>query len=567
MKIPKKMRILTAFLVMVMVFSLVACGVGTKIETTATGEKSTAEEQKSTDTSTEAAKPIDPMGKYDPIIEVTSVKALTDIPQKVLAKNPEILENNIWSNAYEKDLGIKVKYLWSTEASQYEQKLNVSISANDLPDIIQCNARQLKLLADTGVATDMTQIFKDYAVPFTMEMMQADNNISLDQATINGKLMALPQVTGNLDGASMLWIRADWLKNLNLEPPKTMADVFKISEAFTKNDPDKNSKNDTYGLGLEKGLFASQIADLEGFLEGYHAYANGWIKDSSGNLVFGGIQPEMKAGLAKLAEMYKDGQIDKEFSVKDPAKVAEFIVSGRIGMIYGMHWLPFWPLKDSKSKDPKADWKAYPIVSIDEKPATPMLSGSAGAFYVVNKSMKNPEAAVKLYNFYYAKDPALSKDFDPKFHSADGQDNFFWAAVSSFYPQQNVFIHRGVKKYFETNDESLLSNYWLKDNIEQNKKYLAGDNEQWTAFMWSGTNGAESINDYYDTNKMFLINSYIKADTKSMTEKGATLKQLRDETFTKIIMGVAPVDEFDKYVEQWKKLGGDDITKEVNEAK
>ncbi|MFS0778212.1 hypothetical protein ABC255_19705 [Neobacillus sp. 3P2-tot-E-2] len=36
------------------------------------------------------------------------------------------------------------------------------------------------------------------------------------------------------------------------------------------------------------------------------------------------------------------------------------------------------------------------------------------------------------------------------------------------------------------------------------------------------------------------------------------------EMVTKIILGES-IGEFDKFVENWKKLGGDDITKEVNE--
>lgn len=42
--------------------------------------------------------------------------------------------------------------------------------------------------------------------------------------------------------------------------------------------------------------------------------------------------------------------------------------------------------------------------------------------------------------------------------------------------------------------------------------------------------------------------------------------KLEDETFMKIIMGAAPLDEFDKFVEEWKKQGGDIITAEVEEA-
>lgn len=571
MKFSRLTKLAAIFIAISMVLSLTACGGSNTTATTTTAAAAS--------TQAPAAKAPEPFGKYDPAITVTSVKGLSDLVQKAVAKQADVVQNNIWSGAYEKELGIKVNYLWTTNGGwatpQYEQKLNVAISANDLPDIIPSNQRQLKLLVDSGVAADMTKIFKDYAAPFTMEMMKADNNTALSQATFGEKLMALPQVGGNLDNASMVWIRADWLKNLNLQAPKTMADLLKISEAFTKNDPDKNGKKDTYGLGVEKGLFGA-YADLDGFFEGYHAYANnnnGWIKDASGNLVYGGIQPEVKTVLAQLAAMYKDGQIDKEFGVKDGAKVAETIVAGKVGIVFGQHWLSFWPFQDGKNKDPKTDWKAYPIVSIDDKPAKPMINGSATLFFVINKNMKNPEAAVKLYNYYYAKDPALSKDYDVKFHGINGEQetvpgqNWELSVINSFYPLQNVYIHRGVKKYFVDKDETMLNNAWVKDNIRQIKDYQAGDIKLWSTFAWSGLEGGESINDYYDVNKLTLQNAYIKADTQSMTEKGATLKQMRDETFTKIIMGAAPISEFDTYVDKWHKLGGDDITKEVNAAK
>lgn len=513
--------------------------------------------------------------KYDPAITVTAVKSLSDLPQKALAKKEDVIQDNIWNRAYRDELGINVKYQWSVPNAQYEQKLNVAISANDLPDIIECNARQFKLLVDSGVATDMTQLFKDNASPFTMQMMEADKNTALSQATIDGKLMALPSVSGNIDNCSILWIRADWLKALNLEAPKTIDEMVKVAEAFVKNDPDQNGKADTLGLGLVKELFGTGLAVLDGFFEGYHAYPTGWLKDASGNLAFGGVQPEMKPALAKLADMYKAGLLDKEFGVKDGGKVAEGTTNGNIGMIYGQHWLPFYPLQDSKNKNDKADWQAYPIPSIDGTPAKPMINGSAGNYFVINNaSMKNPEAAVTLYNYYYDKDPALSPKFDAKFHGINGEQetvpdqNWEWAVIKTFFPTQNLFIHQQVAKYYETKDEKILDLFWIKDNVTQIDKYMAGEKTLWSTYAWSGITGsAFNVVDNYVKNDLPLLNGYIKADTASMTEKGATIKQLRDETFTKIIMGVFPADEFDKYVASWKSLGGEDITTEVNAIK
>jgi putative aldouronate transport system substrate-binding protein len=45
----------------------------------------------------------------------------------------------------------------------------------------------------------------------------------------------------------------------------------------------------------------------------------------------------------------------------------------------------------------------------------------------------------------------------------------------------------------------------------------------------------------------------------------STLKSMRDEVFTKIVMGASPLGEFDTFVANWKRQGGDAITKEVNE--
>ncbi|MFE5321556.1 extracellular solute-binding protein [Paenibacillus sp. NPDC056579] len=525
----------------------------------------------------ESPAPADPMAKYATSITVTSVKAIEDDVQKMINKQADVLTNNIWSRAYENELGIKVKYNWSVPAAQMEEKLNVAISSNDLPDIIPANARQFKMLVDSGVAMDLTQLFEQYATPFTKQMWEEDRGIARSQATVNGKLMALPKLGGAIDAAPILWIRYDWLTKAGLQPPKTMDDVLKIAETFTKSDPDGNGQNDTYGLAFTKKLYERDLADLSGFFGGYHAYPNGWIKGDSGQLVYGGIQPQVKTALSKLAEMYKNGYIDKEFSVKDGTKVAESLVSGKIGMFFGPHYVPFYPLQDGKNKDPKADWRAYPLVSADDKPAVPMIHGSVpttGVYFVVNKNMKNPEAVIKLYNYHYAKEIPMSKDFDPKFHGINGEQethpdqHYKWSVLGGSYPAQNILIHDGVKKYFDTKDESLLNNFWIKDNMTQIQKYMDGDNKLWSAYVWSGPKDSafSVISGYYASNN-FIVNGYIKADTDSMTKKGATLKQMQDETFTKIIMGSNPADEFDQFVAKWKKLGGDDITKEVNAVK
>lgn len=69
---------------------------------------------------------------------------------------------------------------------------------------------------------------------------------------------------------------------------------------------------------------------------------------------------------------------------------------------------------------------------------------------------------------------------------------------------------------------------------------------------------------YKDTDR-FMMNKFVGAPTETMAEKSATLGKLTNETFTRIILGDLPIDAFDTFVQDWKKLGGDQITGEVNE--
>ena len=50
-----------------------------------------------------------------------------------------------------------------------------------------------------------------------------------------------------------------------------------------------------------------------------------------------------------------------------------------------------------------------------------------------------------------------------------------------------------------------------------------------------------------------------------MVSRKAELDKLRNNTFLSMVMGETPVSDFDKFVEQWKAQGGDEIAKEVNE--
>jgi len=88
--------------------------------------------------------------------------------------------------------------------------------------------------------------------------------------------------------------------------------------------------------------------------------------------------------------------------------------------------------------------------------------------------------------------------------------------------------------------------------------------------MWGweriyGAEGAYGVLADYQEAGLLQDEMFVGAPTETMTERMSTLEALQDEVFTKIILGEAPVDDFDKFVEDFYTLGGTEITAEVNE--
>lgn len=549
---------------MMLMTVLAACSTNNEKNSTSVSPSAAAESTApaSESTSVPADEVIDPLGKFDPPIEVTVIRPYDDNTKFV---EGDTAENNEWTRAYEDKLGIKVKFDWILQGGgdQYTQKLNVAIASNDLADIVVVNSNQLKQLAEAGQIADLTEVFDKHSSEYVKKVLNEDGGLALKSATFDGKLMAIPRIGSDIDEVALLWVRMDWLKKLGLPEPKTMEDVRAISDAFTNKDPDGNNKADSFGLALTKDL-GSGFGGFEGFLNGYNAYYNTWIKDASGKLVNSNIQPEMKVALAELQKMYQSKQIDKEFGTKDVTKVAETVTSGKIGMYYGMMWTPLWPLQGGKELDSSMEWKSYAIPSASDQPVKAQIPFQVPQYYVVKKNSEHPEAAIKMLNLWY--DISFDSMIEPAVYGAtkDGVEAFKHAIIAGSPITTNMDKYKAITKALETNDTTgMKANF--KNDFDAVASFINGDIKGWGMHAVFGPGGSFSVIDDYVKRDVFLRNEFYGSPTPTMGEKGGTLDTLLKETFTKIIMGASSIDEFDKFVDNWKKLGGDQITQEVNE--
>ena len=502
-----------------------------------------------------------PLGAYDPPIEA-SIVAQVLVDQQFA--DGDSFENNPWTRSWLDELGIQVNPVWIARTDdQYDQKIAVTIASGELPDIMLLEQDKLVSLARAGKLAPLGALYEEYILPELREHLDW-SPITLEAGSVDGELYALPDYNRQ-PFAKYLWIRNDWQDAVGLPDPKTMDDVIELARAFATQDPDGNGKDDTFGLPLDKDFkFLG-----EGFFAGYGAYPANFIADMwlerDGRLEFAGVQPEVRTALGKLREMSEEGLLDPEFVVKDRGAAYGDVAAGKYGLLYGERWNPAWPLRQFRENHPDEDWHWVDLPSEDGSVARSPSNLKPPTFFAVRADYPNPEAMIKLYNHTYVHGSTREADLNVY------ADNIAINHVRLFH---NIRMFAGhdlavrLNAALEDGDTSRLSEGPEMRTFNQVKGYADGETavvDNWIGYRVNGPGGPMiTVGELYDSDH-FVYNQFYGPLGTAYIQRGATLNSMKEEIFAKIIIGEEPLEAFDTFVEDWYRLGGQDVTDEVNE--
>lgn len=504
-------------------------------------------------------------GKYDPPITMSTVL----MPKKYTKGDTK--ENNVHDRWMKDKLGIINQNSWyPANGDQYKQKLQLAInSGEDLPDIVPVWSDPVLVnqLIDSGQFISIDKLWDQYANK-TMKAYPQTHPEVWYPYTRDGKKYALPVYDYTDNNDPVLWFREDWMKKLNLQAPKTIADLENIMDQFKNHNPDGLSPKDVYPLTVTlKQNTNTWMAPLDWLFGAYGTIEEQWNKDENGNLEYGSIHPGAKQALAKLKEWMDKGYINPDSALWDETKASELWTKGKAGIMPGANWIPDWPAPDLLKNVQGSQIKAYPIpAGPDGKIGTRWDISGVNGVLMINKNFKHPEAIFQYYNYLlenYANPPVGGefefgfakgwdwdivdgkptsdkdkvKDFNNEFHFITGMNNNP-ARIPDLYMQTLVKLAEGGKP--ETPYEKQTAEFRKPEN--------------WYA--------AKVVMSQKDIRKQ---NYFTGAATPTMVTKWNLLRQSELETFNKIIYGKLPLEAFDSFVKSWKSNGGDQITKEVND--
>lgn len=425
----------------------------------------------------------------------------------------------------------------------YKTKLNTMMSGGDVPDYFSAGVDDIPTLVKNGLIAPIDDYVEQ--MPALKKLLEIPaNKIAYDNFQVDGKHYGIPkiQLEGSLNGPDQgFMIRTDWLETLNLETPKTIDDLHNVLTAFTNDDPDKNGKADTYGLGGSKDNKFGTIFGAYGI---YMNGINSWT-EVDGKLVHSTVLPEVKDVLTLLSDWYKEGLIDPDAFVVEAKQTKDKFIAGKIGSYENSVWWSNDARNAWSKSDPNATCEMIdPVKGPDGKSGYPVQVVPADTMVISQNCVDKHD----INRFIKLLDWSCDDSEDGGMKTCA----FGIEGTHYTYDKANNTLDTSIAGD-ATNMYALGYSNPLRWVFVVDRRWIAKDDARYTDLGVTG-------------NEDNAINTEFTSSVQAMKDYPDLYSQLWSEYFTKIVTGALPVSAFDEYVEKFNSQGGKELTEQVNEA-
>ena len=439
-----------------------------------------------------------------------------------------------------KRANVKLHFEWVPNSS-YTDKFNITLASGKLPTIIYVpdvkNPNFVNAVR-AGAFWEVGEKMKNY--PY----LSLANPVIMQNSSIDGKNYGVYR--GRALGRNGINYRKDWLENLGLEPPKTIDDFYNMLKAFKEQDPDGNGKDDTYGMVLVK--WTGQWASGFDIIKLWFGAPNKWgVVD--GKLVPEHETPEYLEALRFMKKLYDEGLINQDFAVFDSAKWNDPVVNGQAGVIVdvtdnaarlddAIHRM----LAEQGKDQPDVHFVDNMIGVVGDHGLRALpTSGFAGLLAIPKSSVKTEEELDRVLAF-------LDKMNEPEMQTLAnfGIEGVHYTVEDGYA----VRISDTVKLESEVEGLNQMLPFIPEDQglkVKQTPLRIKTEELQKEAEQYVVPNPAEP----------FISTVY--------SQKGQQLDNIINDARIKYIVGQIGEEELLKAFETWRRSGGDDLVKEMNE--
>jgi len=436
-----------------------------------------------------------------------------------------------------KKFNVDLKFQW-VPTDTYVEKLGVLAASNSFPDAYYLSLNDFLKWREKGIFLDVKPMLADYPelASFLPERAFAIGNPA-------DKTYGLPIYTP--ESRETLVIRKDWLENLGLGVPTTTDEFYNVAKAFTFDDPDQNGEHDTVGISTSINNDTLSFGRLSS-IEFAFGLANSW-KEINGELVPKQVQnQEWKDFLGFMKKAYNEGILDKDFSVNkhgDPSLKAEASKVGILELVATAIYAEGSQGSEPTLKQvaPEAEWLA---IAPPKGPNGIQGGGTAASSnkIVINSKIdkKKQERILAILEFLITDEgDILNKNGLEGIHYQKTADGKF-----EKLPQ------------FEIDRPTILGMWFFRKA-----------NPIITGRIWDDPSYKERIDGIFAVNEKYPnLNDGIGIHSETSAKLNQSLNQKLMSEFVTYIVNDVPEESIDKAIDEWRKNGGDQIIKEMNDA-
>lgn len=514
---------------------------------------------------TETAQEITPFMTYDPPITMSVFKTADTWFGYDSEQTPS---NNSVYDLTRDVVGIQFVNDAEVSVAAYEQRVRLAITSDDLPDMVATGPADFDTMIRNEMLYDLAPYLEAYGSDKLKEAFFAFDGALVDPVRRGDAIYGLPSTVGVQGNLRVAWIRRDWRENLGLDLPTTMEELIEMARAFALEDPNQSGRKDTWGIAMSEDLFG--LVNTFEIVANAHGYYPGrLIENEQGEVVNGSLDPGLKDVLQIFQDLSREGVIDPEWAVKDFQQVDEDVAAGRIGLWLGVFWKPVDPGFAQTYRD-GVEWDIVPIPGSETQGGVyrPFVNFPVVSYYGIRRDYPHPEALVVLLNHWYTNSYDIKKPWAAGWR--DIGNKHVGIPINNWSPvqlQNPLFFDASPLRRaladpdFDPDNPAYVVHGQAYDILDSR---AGADEVMQRQFHDIFLEACDRMEGYPVENYVFA--GYFGPTTATQQRQGSILDDREAETFTEIISGLAPVSAFDAFVTEYRRLGGDAILREVNEA-
>lgn len=420
------------------------------------------------------------------------------------------------------------------------EKLTLTLASNDLPDIILSSWDGVYQYAQQGQIVALDSLIAEN-MPNFLNIVKEDETLYDDLKDADGHIYCIPEL--RLDKELRVYtgwmIREDWLNKLNLKTPKSIDEMHDVLKAFKESDPNGNGQKDEKPMinGVDSALWWWGIKDY---------YRDGDTIKS------GYLQPQYKEYLETMAKWYDEGLIDPEYISLSSEMIVQRMAGDKTGIFFGNATSGLKKYEDLAKKD----YPDYRLAGVEWLSA----NGTGGysfvdsyigrtvssAGMVITSKCKNPALAAKWIDYAFGKEGGLLFNFGiegKSYTMENGVPTYTKEAFDSEKGQNNIV------KY------AVPTQYAFVQSLDYFKQVM-GKHEQAAIDIWGKGN----------TDRMIPPLRYVDEELEAMNQLKNEIKTYADEMTAKFIVGHEPIENYDKFINQLKTMGVENVVEVMQGA-